>query len=83
MQHLNIFEMSHEGDSYLVGTRVEILKAHNEWLESCGNFEKEEIKTYWAEDLFDVKGFWDLDLIYTVTQDQWDNESISKWRKEV
>ena len=83
MQHLNIFEMSYEGDSYLVGTRDEILKAHNEWLESSGNFEKEEIKTYWGNDLFDVKGFWDLDLIYTVTQDQWDNESISKWRKEV
>ena len=45
MQHLNIFEISYEGDSYLVGTRDEILKAHNEWLESSGNFEKEEIKT--------------------------------------
>jgi hypothetical protein len=52
-------------------------------LAESGNFEKEEIKTYWAEDLFDVNGFCDLDLIYTVTQDQWDNESISKWRKEV
>jgi len=78
MQHLNIFEMSHEGNSYLVGTRDEILKAHNEWLESSGNFEKKEIKTYWADDLFDVKGFWDLELIYTVTKDQWESQSIRK-----
>ena len=42
MQHLNIFEISYEGDSYLVGTRDEILKAHNEWLESSGNFEKKK-----------------------------------------
>ena len=78
MQHLNIFEISHEGDSYTIGTRDEILKAHNEWLESSGNFKKEEIKTYWAEDLFDVKGFWDLELIYTVTKDQWESQSIRK-----
>ena len=64
--------MRYEDGVYSIGTKDELIKNHNEWVENSGRFELDEIDDNLATTLQDLDEHWIVEQIYTVSVDEVD-----------
>ena len=62
---VKLYQMRYEDGVYCVGTKDELIKNHNEWVENSGRFELDEIDDELATTLQDLDEHWIVEQIYT------------------
>lgn len=78
---IKLYQMRYEDGVYSIGTKDELIKNHNEWVENSGRFELDEINDNLATTLQDLDEHWIVEQIYTVSHEL--IEKISKENNEV
>ena len=63
---IKLYRLSYEDGEYCVGTEAEVINQHNQWVESSGRFEKEEVADALATTLQDLEKHWTVEQFYTV-----------------
>tara|TARA_Y100000004_G_scaffold119088_1_gene133809 strand:- start:9478 stop:9795 length:318 start_codon:yes stop_codon:yes gene_type:complete len=71
-----LYQMRYEDGVYSVGTKNELIKYHNEWVENSGRFELDEIDDNLATTLQDLDEHWIVEQIY-----QFDVKEVDYLRK--
>jgi len=61
---VKLYQMRYEDGVYSVGTKDELIKYHNEWVENSGRFELDEIDDNLATTLQDLDEHWIVEQIY-------------------
>lgn len=62
---IQLYRLSYEDGEYCIGTEAEVIKEHNEWVESSGRFEEDEVANALATTLQDLDQHWTVENIYT------------------
>lgn len=70
-QLLEVWELAHYGNDgrrevYETGTKSALIKAHNDWVESSGNFDEDEIKDEIVKEFNQLTKHWDIQQVATI-----------------
>lgn len=81
---VRLYQMRYEDGVYSVGTKDELIKYHNEWVENSGRFELDEIDDNLATTLQDLDEHWIVEQIYVfdVNMDANYEMRIATYQKE-
>ncbi len=61
---VKLYQMRYEDGVYCYGTKDELIKNHNEWVEQSGRFELDEIDDELATTLQDLDEWWIVEEVY-------------------